>query len=60
MGESSHGLTVDEALDKIEEASEITDAIERGKAFRKILMDVRSLAYHDGSEEERCQGSWWL
>lgn len=49
---------MDEALDQIEAASEIIDAIERGQEFRKILSHVRALGYHDGSEEERCQGSW--
>jgi hypothetical protein len=55
---SRYGLTVDEALARVMVAECIPDEAERRREIREILHEVRSLAYHEGSEEERCQGSW--
>lgn len=55
---SRYGLTVDQAMARLKEAERITDEFLRLTEYQKILNGVRSLGYHDGSEEERCQGSW--
>ena len=55
---SRYGLTVDEALPKIIELVRIRpgDDVLRVE-LRHILNQVRSLAYHDGGDDER-YGGW--
>jgi hypothetical protein len=53
---SQRGLTVSQALPRIMEIERIPDEAERRREYRSLLARVRSLGYHDGSEEERCSG----
>jgi hypothetical protein len=55
-GSSRFGLTVDEALAHLMTAEQISDNQERRQQYRKILNRVRSLAYHDGGDDERYSG----
>lgn len=50
---SRYGLTPDEALAQIMVAERIADEQERRAEYRRILNDVRYLAYKDGGDEER-------
>jgi hypothetical protein len=53
---SVFGLTVDEALAQIMVAERIENEAERRAEIRKILTEVRSLGYHKGTEDARCDG----
>lgn len=50
---SRYGLTVDQALARIMELDRMLDQEDRRVQIRAILGQVRSLAYHDGGEDER-------
>lgn len=56
---SKYGLTPDQALARIMELDKQRDMpeVDRRRAYRSILTKVQSLAYHEGSEEERV-GGW--
>jgi hypothetical protein len=48
---TTYGLTVDQALARLMVAERITDEAERRREYRKILNDVRSHGYHEGSDD---------
>jgi hypothetical protein len=50
---SRYGLTEDQALAQIMELDDMIDKDERRRSIYRILAKVRSLGYHDGSEDER-------
>ena len=53
---SRYGLTPDQGLARIMELDSMLDQEKRRAEIRSILAKVRSLGYHDGSEEERVSG----